>query len=227
MAGTLNALGLLVVIAAIVYVMRRYGRRPKQFRQFIYSLLTAGVALIIVSTLTAHMCNAGQPISQLLIPAIGLVLTLTFVEDGFVSMIMVPLLCVAMLGLGFHYDAIVHSTGYTGNPAGVNRSIKVMQNHTRTQIRQALEVSIQKSPALATNTYLAGYFDQSDVMQLVDAETRDGSRRTLAIDEHQYYWLWHSPITGIFGVSSHPTRLWYPGGPLKSGMAGLEYRPAE
>jgi len=224
MAGTLNALGLLFVIGITIAALRRHGRVPRQFRSVLFGLLLAILSMFIASVFSTHMCKAGSPVMQLLIPAICFVICYAAVDTQYRWEL--PVLFLAPLVLGFHFSVLVHQEGYSGNPRGANRTIRFIQQDDTTQLKQYCEFVLKEKPALGDRRYPPGLLASSGAWQVLGGEVTDEKLRQhyLASKGIHTYRLWHTWLTGIYGARRYTAHAWYPGGKLKDAVPRLEYR---
>ncbi len=115
MQGTLNAAGILAVVAATVFLLAKYSRKPRGGAVLwgvAVALLSAGI-----SALTGlHKCGAGNPLFQWIIPSVCAACTLIFVKPKGKRWGFGTLFAVSALLLSFHFAHLVHTPAYTGNP---------------------------------------------------------------------------------------------------------------
>ncbi len=138
------------------------------------------------------------------------------------------LLFLFCFGLFFclHFTFLVRTSNYTGNPADINHAEKVRQSSTIREVQTifALQTSDRQ---ISEKTYPAGPFSRSTAWTLL-GQSSDDSIRDLAehITSKRFtaHRLWHTGFTGIYGKNTDVVQLWYPGGKLKDGIAGLKYQ---
>ena len=228
MAGTLNALGLLLVIGLTIVVLRKHGRFPRHLLSILFGLLIASFSLIIASFFTVHMCNAGQPVTQLLIPGICFVICYVALEAQPPSWWWLIMLFFAPLALGFHFTMVVHSDGYTGNPRSGNRALLSQQRSDLQLLKGYYEERLEANNSSWDSSYTPGPLATSGAWQVlvdrIDDSEREGVVYLLTSKEFETYRLWHSWLTGIYGQRSHPLKLWYPGGKLQDAIGRFKYR---
>ena len=73
-------------------------------------------ALIIGLGFGSHMCTAGQPGFQILIPCLAMWLILCSGRSRLERSVAATAMFAIMLGLTSHFHRLVHSPGWTGNP---------------------------------------------------------------------------------------------------------------
>lgn len=175
------------------------------------------------------MCNAGNPVTQLIIPCTCFAICYAAFEEPHTPRWILFVLFFTPLALGFHYTIIVHSEGYTGNPRSINRAIRSLQRSNLQQIKLYYDYAFQDRPAVLSSNYPPGPLAASGAWQVLvdriaDSEEKEKVDDLLTSKEYHTHWLWHTWLTGIYGVSSRPLKLWYPGGKLKDAVQQLEYR---
>lgn len=211
MAGSLNALGLIGVVALTLLAI--FVRKPQRFnsRQFAMSVFLALPVVILAPLLTVHLCRAGQPFTQWLIPAMCIVLVGTFTCVTWLRRVVVVVLMVAAIQLSFHFTSLVHRKEYTGNPSsgeGVRRVyLRVLSEDL---VDSGLDTQQQFSPGW--------------LRDIVDEELE-----VYAIFEHlrslgNVLHLWHTWFTRIYGITDVPADVWYPGGVMADSLEQIELR---
>ena len=116
MAGAVHFLVLVMLGAAVVVAILRGSRRPTRSetaRATVAGML-AGLGLI---TMGIHMCTAGNPVSQWLIPSASVTTCLLFIRKPFVRRTLVALALAAGVALSVDYLNEVHGAAYIGVPS--------------------------------------------------------------------------------------------------------------
>ena len=107
---------ILLPIATVVMVMKMDRRTPTKSAVVCASLLFVA-AMAAAINFTHHLCDAGQPFFQRLIPGPCIFIVLLHVRCAVIRRTIALLHFIAMLGLSFHFTDVVHEPGWTGNPA--------------------------------------------------------------------------------------------------------------
>jgi hypothetical protein len=119
-AGNLHAVLLIVVITIplVVFLTRRHlVQQETRLRQRALTAALGASAIVLLCGTFIHMCGAGQPLTQWLVPAVSwsvvgsLPLSVRIRRAVFVGLFVVA--CI----LTGHYMVLVHGEEYTGNPS--------------------------------------------------------------------------------------------------------------
>lgn len=211
MAGSLNALGLIGVLALTLLAI--FVRKPQRCssKQSAMSVFLAMTVVLFAPSLTIHLCRAGQPLMQWLIPAVCIVLVGTFTRNNWLRRVVVLVLMAAAIGLSFHFTSIVHMKGYTGNPSS---SEGVRRTYLRALREDLLDSALDPQQQLPSG-WLRDIVDE-------EFEVYAGfeHRRSLGNVSH----VWHTWLTRIYWVTSTPADIWYPGGVLADSLEQIELR---
>ncbi|MCR4415993.1 MAG: hypothetical protein NUV77_26555 [Thermoguttaceae bacterium] len=119
MAGHLHAAAILVLVAATVALLAWKGRaippdqRQARYRAALVALVTACVLGLIGSL---HLCGAGTPKAQWVLPGICWALLMLFIPQRRLRRWLSAVSMVALVALVFHYLDLVHGRDYSGNP---------------------------------------------------------------------------------------------------------------
>lgn len=217
MQGHFHGVAILVAIAAIVEVTRRTWRAPSGTTRSPVGLVVAGVASFLTFALDgSHLCRAGTPAYQCVIMGILLCVIQSRVEDPRWRRVGFLVTLAAMIGLSHHFIALVHQSGYTGNP------------HRFTSLAASREERLRRYGELLLETcetdsrsYPAGWLDEVAFVTASSPplfEREDESRCEVE-------WAWYTPITGLHVVRSVATMgIWFPGGAPAEGLTRLEWR---
>lgn len=211
MAGSLNAFGLIGVVALTLLAI--FVRKPQRrnSRQFAMSVFLALAVVVLAPLLTIHLCRAGQPLTQWLIPAMCIVLVGTFTRVNWLRRVVIVVLMVAAIQLSFDFTSLVHRRGYTGNPSsgeGVRRSyLHVLREHL---VDSGLDTQQQ--------------FPSGWLRDIVDEELEiyAGFEHVPSLGNVSH--LWHTWFTRIYRVTGVPADVWYPGGVLADSLEQIELR---
>ncbi len=211
MAGSLNALGLIGVVALTLLTL--FVRKPQKCssRQFAMSVFLASPVVILAPLLNLHLCRAGLPFTQWLIPAMCIVLVGTFARVNWLRRVVVVVLMVAAIQLSFHFTSLVHRRGYTGNPSS-NDGVRRAYLHV---LREDLVDSGLDTQQQFPSGWLRDIVDE-------ELEVYEGFEHLRSLGNVSH--LWHTWFTRIYRVTSTPADVWYPGGVLADSLEHIELR---
>ena len=208
MAPTFHALGILALVAMTVLACTRWREAP--YRPRIFRALVAGLMCLLIYLLTpGHLCNRGNPVSQVLIGAVCVSAPFLFIRCTRLALGFAALAVAATLALCIQHPRIVHSPGFTGNP-------RDLETRRLAALADSAEREILKRKATDPASYEAGWIEEKAWIPDSKEQCR-GSR----IEIHS---LWHTFFTGIWRREALPVALWYPGGPPAEGARHLEWR---
>jgi hypothetical protein len=224
MLGTLNALGLLLVVGLTVWVLVKFPSHAKSFLKVLGALLSGFGVIILCLTFTMHFCHRGEPFAQSLISGLCLILVMIFTRRNIITVASALVIVLLAFALSFHFVNIVHEDGYTGNPKRVNQSWHAEQESKARELDAAMGLCVQKSHDSVS--YPAAWFTDLPVQKgimhyMPDYETIESFSHTHNVIA---YPLWHSWLTGIYGRRMTDVYLWYPGGTVAQAIGHLEYR---
>jgi hypothetical protein len=177
----------------------------------------AAVSCLLISILfPGHLCDAGEPVRHLLIGSVCVIALVLCVRRPWAAAALALTVGVATIGFALDYQDLVHRDGLTGNPnpAEARRAARALL-----QARTSL-AEFGKSDAA---TYATGWlYDRAFIAAIpANLPIEDALRVHSRVEIRRY---WHSWYTGIFARRSSPCRLWFPGGTISAGSAGLEWR---
>jgi hypothetical protein len=106
-----------LILGSVVLAGALTGRytAPLSLRRALWCLPALLVPLVAM-TAGLHRCDAGAPLSQWLVPSMGLFAVILFVEAPKQRWMGAGALAAIALGLSFHYAAVVHGATWVGNP---------------------------------------------------------------------------------------------------------------
>lgn len=226
MEGNLHAFGLILVVAVTLFALISYPAKPAGLAQIVIALLAGGGLMIVCQIAGTHMCDAGQPFLQYIIPGTCLILLRSLTRHRCrPARIIAWCLCLAAFILTFHYDDLVHGQHYTGNPARVGHYLQVEQRSNIQQVEASLIMISQDYHD--SKHYPASWMDQFPQQQLIAKElgNSESLSRNYKSQRAVAFPLWHSRFTGLYGKTMTDVYLWYSGGKLEDAMGKLEYRP--
>lgn len=229
MAGSLNALGLLLVVGVTIIIVIKYGCFPRGFKPVLNGLLWGALAWLVAAMFTRILWYEGLPFTQILIPAVCLAICVSTLEGQphltKVIYFLFPFL--ASLLLGIHFLVLVGGNNYNGNPKWINIYVHSHQQQNLVQVKSIFFGTVSSKPRLAQTIYSAGPLSASLAMQLFSAADRDTISHFVRSGTYSAYPLWHTWLTGLYGKRFHPATLWYPGGKLEDAIDRLEYKPIQ
>jgi hypothetical protein len=71
-----------------------------------------------------------------------------------------------------------------------------------------------------SNYYPEGWLSDSPLMAKLPEKYRKSIEEHNKFDRPETYWLWHTPLTRIYGAKKKHQELWYPGGKLSQDTIG-------
>jgi len=223
MAGNLNALGLIAIMAVTIWAVLRYGHVPsineaiEGVQQSLKWFLVLSLTVCCTIFYREYM-----PLIQFFLPICCITVVHLTITGQPARRRALIFLCIAYLMLFGQYIVFLHTTNYTSNPLLVNYDTVTMQDSVIHGIQWDLDTAMDMTPSLSDKTFPAGPIGNSGVWKLIIAELQKHYNPTMTM--YTTYPLWHTWLTGMSGKHAHIVRLWYPGGKLKDGVSGLAYR---
>ncbi|MEE8155735.1 MAG: hypothetical protein V3T53_12350 [Phycisphaerales bacterium] len=211
MAASLNALGLMGVVALTLLAI--FVRKPQRcsLKLFVRSVLLAIAAVILANVASFHMCYAGHPVTQWLIPSVCILLAGLFARVNWLRRVAVAILMIAAIQLSFYFTSIVHMKGFTGNPSSGERV-------RRTYLRVLREDLVDSG--LDTQQHFPSGWLRDIVDEELEVYAGSEHLSALGIVSH----VWHTSLTRIYRVTNVPADVWYPGGVLADSLVQIELR---
>jgi hypothetical protein len=208
---TLHALALIAMILGATLACIFMGRPEEGTRKrdaFAVGAGGVGIGFLV----PGHLCDAGEPVMQILIGILCAVALTAWVKKPREAASLVLIVAVASAALASRYTGLVHEKGVTGNP-------RLHQlNYPKTLERRAQDILVERAKT-DPESYPAGWL--GDWGQFRES----ASGRTVSRVEVR--WWWHSGLTRLYEKRETPIRLWYPGGPLAEGATRLEWRESK
>jgi hypothetical protein len=220
MAGNLNALGLILVIALTGAVLMRYGTWPASVGHVVGGIAAAFGVMFAAECVTLVLYYEANHTHQTLIPSACLALLLIFTKASRIRAIAATAAALSAFVWSFHVLLIVGpSAHYTGDPEAAGRSCRaIARSHLRV-MHSILTIVAEEDD----RNYPAGWFTDTPLLGTVPPE----DLRNLKSPGVEIHPFWHTPLTGLYGKSYHDLSLWYPGGRVKETMKGLEFKPRQ
>ncbi len=205
MAVTVHALLLLSLPLAIVAVCILTRRTTWGRSGFVWAGAAAVVAYVaagFVFVSCAHLCDAGDPVSQTMIGGCCLWLVLVVPRFIWLRLIVAVLLIVAMFGLSRQYGELVHTKGLTGN--AISRDDPGEEG---VRLLSSVRAAVRKAVPPATQPYAAGWVRDmrvaSDLCRSLD--------RPIRIEITPF---WHSWYSRLYKHRVVYQDFWFGGGVL-------------
>ena len=210
MHGTINAIGLIACVALTAAALIFADRQRASLKQILIGVLIALSTMIGAGVVSAHLCRAGQPFTQWLIPCICIIAIVSKVHRLGLRISATAILVIAAFVLSFHFSELVHWSGYTGNP----HEAEHLQQARLRGLAESLRAneSLDELPA-GWLREVAPALDAESVAWLEDLDSQPEMRR-----------YWHTWLTWIYRPHSLPADVWYPGGPIAENASRVELR---
>jgi len=213
MGANLHAVGMIAAFLSIAGLCVLAWKEAPTAKRLIASLVVGLLLFLFASGMFTHMCDRGNPGTQLLLWTAGLVAILSCVTDWKVSVFGALILCIVMGSLCSQYVNMVHREDLTGNSGGrENRHLASVAERVR---KALLEKSVKD-----VDTHVSGWFSEAP---FIDKDLKE----TLGDEPHQQVEispLWHTSFTYLWARKAHEVALWYPGGTISDGASRLEWR---
>lgn len=205
--------GVVVVTAVVACVFRR----KKLDGSAVASGVVVGVVLGGLAIMGfAHRCHAGDPYRQAVLLGICAAIVLSVVR----SRVIAGAVCLGIGGVmvlaSQQFVRVVHTREYVGSPTYIAMSNEGLVTGGPQRIRMLLaDAGVDQ-----TVSYPVGWVTDSP---LNDVFVREGIDDIAVAELREVVRLWHTPLTGLYGMAYEPVELWYPGGALKSGIGRIRY----
>lgn len=217
MQAELNAAGVLAPAAATVLLLWKFGSRPTTPWRMLLALV---VFLALWAFRPSHLCGAGQPLTQWLVPGLGIFLVLSFVRPKLARYSAAVVFLALSFFLSEHFIDLVHTDGFTGNPEHPEESVLLLQRSILMEF--TLHDREAEPPVDPGRTFPPGWLD--DLLEQLEGKRPDPALHSLPVAGR----AWYTPITGLYPLSApRKCRIWFPGGTLGEGAEGLEIREVE
>lgn len=211
-AGDLHAILLLALpVTTLAALFATKSHKPSS-RQVVYSLLIAAIVAAVLNL--PHLCFEGNPTRPGIVAGACLAAILLRVADPKLRWALAALVAVFGFGLANHFNNVVHSAGWTGNPAWPGGAQLIFKSD-----RNAAVATIMSTPELARAELPTGWFRDLPAPPSVLAMFADGTYNRRVIQPQ-----WHSQITGLYQYDAISLDVWYPGGPLGENIGKMELR---
>ncbi len=231
MGGTLNALGLFLVIGVSIVVLIRFGHLPRSIKP-VFVALGYSYALYFLGALLKPFTYEHYPHVQEIIPIGGILLLYPALEEP-VRRKMLIFLFVSGLALCLQFIYLTHFADYTSNPSRVNHFVENLQKSDCRQLQSVYYQQALSTPQLGEMMFPAeplphsaawATLSKSAAWHSLDQNTRDSLTEHFTSTMYTTPRLWHTRLTGLYGKREFQTELWYPGGKLREVMPRLRYQ---
>lgn len=216
--ANIDAIGLLLIIMAAAVILWKLGRKPKKFSTMLFALLASIIFMCALGPRLFIWWPKGQPGYQIIIPGLCLFLILMFIDSSILKVSAVVILFTASLALGRHYNDLLYTGLYTGNP-----DLPQFVSEPR---RTALIEDLLDEAKSNDKKYPPGWLQDllihprnKGVKNVINSVKKRRIRRIIIVR------LWHSWLTGLYGkADGGPLGVWFPGGTLKESADKIEFR---
>lgn len=209
MQDDLNAIVLLIVPLVTLILLWKFGRFSVNFKKVVKAilfLLFTSVLNIITST---HLCDAGTPFCQWLVPAVCGGAIIIGMEEKKIKRTSVIVMFVVSIVLSQHFVHLVHEDNYIGNP---NPRINSMSE----SLLECQKELLKTDEEFVNRTYPAGWIEESlKELEEFNLIVKGPFKK---IEIHK---LWHTNFTGIYGATDKQLGVWYPGGILQDAIGKI------
>lgn len=212
MQGNLNALGIILIPIFVIAVSCIWGTKPAKGKIIEASVCLFIILFLLVLIYTPYSYLRDFPFYQIIIPIFALLPIIIFVKKKLVTLFTVLILLLSPVGLVTHYSYVVDGTKYS------NIKSDRVQIFYENQIKY-IKTELSSITETDSNSYPEGWLSDSSLMSKIPESMKERIKR---LKENKYgghnpaitYKLWHSSITGIYGIKLLHPDLWYPGGKL-------------
>jgi hypothetical protein len=215
MQANIHAVLLVGLAAGSLVALVLLSRRTPKAGQFGVALGVAFLGTLAAPVLNHHLCWEGEPLTQWLVLGPCFLLIIAFVKSLAWRRVLGALVFVGMHGLSCHFTELVHTPGWTGNPAWDGGA-----SIAKRSLNQAISIAIDGMPDPRVE-YPAGWLRDLPVWTAIDcnfhAERQPARRR-------QIQPVWHSSLTGLYRYTTIDLDYWYPGGPFAESGPRTELR---
>ncbi len=207
----LHAVALLALpLVTCVVCLRKPRRRPSDRQMAIAAIIAGGTSAVVLSV-TAHLCQAGNPISQCIMVGACIWIVLAYLNGEWTRAGIFVVMIGIMFFLANDYVDLVHEKEWVGNVQHLAAWDSLMEAglaKTRDKVRQVGDTDDTVHPegwlrALPIGTFLKGVIGD-------DLPYREESHR-----------VWHTWLTSLFHVTTVSQNFWYPGGRPSDAAANI------
>ncbi|HWB20733.1 MAG TPA: hypothetical protein VG711_10560 [Phycisphaerales bacterium] len=213
MAGTLNAIGLLLCVGLTIAALVWGGVRKPTVRRVAGGVGSGIFAAILFSLFTPTLGNAGDPLMQWAIPCVCFMFVVCLVRSDQWRQRTALLLMIGAIVLSAHF--MMGGLGHRSYTGFGNR---------RPAAEMALAKSLRKECAMIlldhSVSYPAGWVEE--VIPVEDEDIQNGLQRLH--EKCRISHCWHTWLTGMYRVEYVPADVWFTGGTLAEDGGTFEVR---
>lgn len=186
----LNAGGVMAIVGLTVLAAWRWRERDARRRRPVAAVVAAFIVALLISNLSAHLCDAGGAPVQIAAGALGVFVLTWAVRVGAAVPLGVIVVTLATV-LAFHATDLAHR-GYPTNPRYGQRTERALLLQLKSSI-------IERN---RTQPLTAGAVPEELLSDVFDGRlTPDGLVRLPEV-----HWRWFTPITGMWEASERQCR---------------------
>lgn len=187
---------------------------PKRKRLVMWAALW-GTMLIVFLASVRCMCFESHSLMPALIGVPCMIITLAYSSRRFLAGVSVSILIVAILGLKYQYNDLVHSSNFTSGSHAQSPRNRIQKQGCMTVMRKM----IAKNHVEGQHQSAGWVADWPWV-----AEESDEAQRSLRL-YHQFEAkpFWHSSFTRLYKRTTAELAPWWPGGKLDENLDKLEF----
>ena len=208
MMPELNAAGLALIVLATLLAVWRFRRRTITPREIARTGVLAGGYFLLMGVLSVHLCDAGNPVRQIVLPSICLVLILTTIERPTAKWLSIA---VAVLGavLTYHAVELVHD-GYPTNPRYAERQGRIVLMRIASEMRGRAEPGASTKPVTTGPTHaVEPRAVPADLLLAALGEQHLTAAGEVLVPVIRRRWF--TNLTGMYQVEKEPMRVMFRG----------------
>ncbi len=210
------AYGLILVSIGIAYFLFRYGKKPENLKGILRALLAFMAIYILGSIFGTHMCKAGQPYKIITIYAFLAFFWILLIDRKKMSIGGFMLIAGLTVYHSLSFSAIVHTSGYTGNPSQETR-IESMRKRQLEEVKESLLVEYPSFNADITEGWASSIQDEEIreiILSLEEIEWKDV----------EPYSTWHTSFTGLYRTKEYPLKVWISSGTWAQAVESMKWK---
>ncbi len=186
-------MGLIAVVLATLLMVLKFRRPSITTRQVVRAGLWTLIYALVMALCSTHLCHAGNPAMQFVLPSICLLQVLTTIHPR-VARWGAAAVGLAGVVLTFHAVGLVHD-GFPTNPAYAQRQEQVMKVRVAAELRHA---------ATQPATMPAGEVPREVLVEAL-GETEVTADDTVLVPVLRQRWF--TNLTGMYEVEREPRRV--------------------
>ena len=211
----LHAIAILLSgIAPLVVILCSHGRPTRPLRQAMAPVL----AIAVVGAVCACLLNLrGVPIAEWAFPVIGAVCVGLFVKHDLAFRVAGWALFLVAVVLCANGCWLLASGEYTTAPQRTKQFYQARENVFLQSSAKALRNALPPTEVLPEGPL-------SKVLAESDRDPRQAADLQTHWDREEIHTLWHTWYTRLHKIRAVPGEIWYPGGPVASASAKLQWK---